>query len=52
MHFSPAGTAPTGAEARPEWSVASDAEGGSGERCGPVLQFHRAIDLAYSPISS
>ncbi|WP_231186354.1 hypothetical protein [Haladaptatus sp. DYF46] len=28
MHFSPAGTAPTGAEARPEWSVASDAEGG------------------------
>jgi hypothetical protein len=29
IHFSPAGTAPTGAEARPEWSVASDAEGGT-----------------------
>jgi len=25
MQFSPAGTAPTGAEARPEWSVASEA---------------------------
>lgn len=35
IHFSPGVTAPTGAEARPEWSVASDAEGGSGERCGP-----------------
>jgi len=29
IHFSPAGPAPTGAEARPEWSVASDAEGGT-----------------------
>ena len=39
IHFSPAGTAPTGAEARPEWSVASDAEGGSGERGGPLRTY-------------
>ena len=44
IHFSPAGTAPTGAEARPEWSVASDAEGGSGERREP-FEKHRTADV-------
>ncbi|MDL5363928.1 hypothetical protein [Halalkalicoccus sp. NIPERK01] len=37
MHFSPErALAVRRAPARPEWSVASDAEGGSGERGGPL----------------
>ena len=40
MHFSPErARAVRRAPARPEWSVASDAEGGSGERGGPLRTY-------------
>ncbi|WP_246989561.1 hypothetical protein [Halorientalis marina] len=42
MHFSPA-VRPLLQADRPEWSVASDAEGGSGERGGPV-RTHQPTD--------
>ncbi len=43
MHFSPA-VRPLLQADRPEWSVASDAEGGSGERREP-FETHRTADV-------
>jgi hypothetical protein len=43
IHFSPA-VRPLLQADRPEWSVASDAEGGSGERRGP-FETHRTADI-------
>jgi hypothetical protein len=54
IHFSPErARAVRRAPARPEWSIASDAEGGSGERGGPVRThlsnwLHRSAHLLSS----
>ena len=48
IHFSPA-VRPLLQADRPEWSVASDAEGGSGERGGPVRP-HLPADGVAGPV--